>query len=113
MLTATEIPERVERIVERIVETYAPQQVILFGSFAYGEPNSDSDLDLLIIKDTNASPLDRRVRVRRLAFEPDRFTPLSPLVLTPAELAHRLELGDPFFKEIVARGKVLYGHGQV
>jgi hypothetical protein len=65
---------------------------------------------LLIIKDTNETPLERRVRARQLVSEPERRIPLSPLVLTPNELAHRLALGDPFYREIVAHGEVLYTH---
>jgi predicted nucleotidyltransferase len=101
----------VERIARRLVERYQPQRVILFGSLAYGEPDEDSDIDLLVIKETDELPLERRVRVRQLAADPQRRVPFSPLVLTPAELAHRLALGDAFYEEIVRRGKVLYVRG--
>jgi predicted nucleotidyltransferase len=97
-----------ERIVQRLIEHYHPQQIILFGSLAYGNPNEDSDIDLLIIKDTTETPLERRVRVRRLVSDPERRIPFSPLVLTPAELQTRLALGDPFYREILGQGKVLY-----
>ena len=74
-----------EQIVERLIEDYQPQQIILFGSLAYGEPDQDSDIDLLIVKDTAESPLERRLRVRRLAADPRRRIPFSPLVVTPAD----------------------------
>ncbi len=96
------------RMVKKIVQYYQPKQVILFGSLAYGHPNEHSDIDLLIIKETDEAPLERRVHVRRLVADPDRPIPFSPLVLTPTELTQRLKLGDPFYQEILAHGKVLY-----
>ncbi len=95
-------------IVRRIVEGYRPEQIILFGSLAYGEPDEDSDIDLLIVKETGETPLERRIRVRRLVSDAQRRIPFSSIVLTPDELAHRLALGDPFYEEIVSRGSVLY-----
>jgi predicted nucleotidyltransferase len=108
MDAAPDVQRIIQEVVRCLVERYQPQQVILFGSLAYGTPDKDSDIDLLIIKDTNETPLERRVHVRRLVSEPERRVPLSSLVLTPGELAHRLALDDPFYQEIVARGKVLY-----
>jgi uncharacterized protein len=102
------VERELQMIVDRLIKTYTPQQVILFGSFAYGTPDQDSDLDLLILKDTKESPLRRRLTVRRLVAQPERRIPFSPLVLTPEELANRLALGDPFYQEILRSGKVLY-----
>ena len=98
----------IQKVVRRLVEEYQPQQIILFGSMVYGNPGDDSDIDLLVVKNTDETPLERRVRVRQLVSDPERRIPLSPLVLTPGELAHRLALGDPFYQEIVTRGEVLY-----
>jgi len=108
MHKAPEIHDTLQQIVQRLVEAYRPERIVLFGSLAYGEPDVDSDIDLLIIKETDEPPLERRVRVRRLVSDPERRVPFSPLVLTPEELAHRLALGDPFYREIMRRGKVLY-----
>lgn len=108
MYKAKEIQNTLQQIVQRLVEAYRPQRIVLFGSLAYGEPDADSDIDLLIVKETDEPPLERRVRVRRLVSDPERRIPFSPLVLTPDELALRLALGDPFYREIVQRGKVLY-----
>ena len=98
----------IEQIIRRLVEDYQPQRIILFGSLAYGEPDEDSDIDLLVVKDTSETPLERRVRVRRMVADPQRRIPFSALVLTPDELARRLDMGDAFYQEIVRRGKVLY-----
>lgn len=108
MYPVREIRDTLQQIVQSLIEAYQPQHIVLFGSLAYGEPDADSDIDLLIIKETDESPLARRVHVRRLVADPERRVPFSPLVLTPEELAHRLMLGDPFYLEIMRRGKVLY-----
>jgi predicted nucleotidyltransferase len=104
----TRVREIVAQMVRRLVDEYQPERVILFGSLAYGEPDEDTDIDLLIVKETPDPPLDRRVRVRRLLTDPKRRIPFSPLVLTPRELAQRLALGDPFYREIVGEGQVMY-----
>jgi len=108
MYKVKEIQDILQQIVQSLIEAYRPQQIVLFGSLAYGEPNADSDIDLLIIKETDEPPLARRVHVRQLVADPERRVPFSPLVLTPEELAHRLSLEDPFYLEIMRRGKVLY-----
>ncbi len=99
----------IERIVRRIVEGYRPAKVILFGSHAYGHPTADSDIDLLIVKETSDRFIDRWVTVRELIADPERRTPVEPIVVTPDELRRRLSEGDQFFHDIVTRGKVLYG----
>jgi predicted nucleotidyltransferase len=58
--------EQIESVVKVIVEGYEPMKIILFGSYAYGHPTKDSDLDLLIIKDGEASGIQRNRRVRNI-----------------------------------------------
>ena len=95
-------------IVTCLIEEYQPQQIILYGSLAYGTPHSDSDIDLLIVKETDEAPIDRRIKVSRLVTNSKRRIPFSPLVLTPRELDYRLAIGDQFYQEILHRGRVLY-----
>lgn len=100
--------EMLEKVVQRIVEGYAPEKIIMFGSYAYGQPGPDSDLDLLIIKHTDERPIDRRIAVRTL-LRPLRLRPaVSPIVVTRAELDERLAMGDPFAEELYTQGQVLY-----
>ena len=102
-------PKRIiSSLVEKIRREYQPEKIILYGSFAYGRPNRDSDIDLLIIKDTDKRPIDRRIEVRRIADirQPVAF---SPFVITPRELSSMLKIGDQFVLEILNKGKVLYG----
>jgi predicted nucleotidyltransferase len=82
--------------------------VILFGSYAYGNPRPDSDIDLLIIKDTSERFIDRWVTVRKILSDPTRKVPLETLVLTPQELSERLAIGDQYLAEIMEKGEVLY-----
>lgn len=105
----TEIQPVILEIVEKLKKEYQPSQMILFGSYAYGQPDKDSDIDLLIIKDTPERPIDRRVTVTRIVSNPKRLVPFEPIVLTPQEVQERLEAGDQFLREVLDRGKVLYG----
>ena len=98
----------VNELVTRIVTNYSPQKIILFGSYAYGEPGEDSDLDILIIKETNERFIERYTTIRRILTDSKRKVPLDPIVLTPDEIARRVAKGDQFILEIIERGKVLY-----
>jgi predicted nucleotidyltransferase len=98
----------IERIVKRIAEGYQPTKVILFGSHAWGQPTEDSDIDLLIVKETSDRFIDRWVKVRELIADPKRRIPVEPIVMTSEELDRRLTRGDQFFRRIVTDGKLLY-----
>lgn len=95
-------------IAEEIRREYAPEQIILFGSYAYGHPTRDSDVDLLIVKDTDKRRVDRFVEVSRILFRLDIGIPVEPHIYTPGELRERLSLGDPFISEILQKGVKLY-----
>lgn len=103
LLTDTALRE----IVRKIAAHFHPQQIVLFGSYAYGKPRWDSDVDLLVIMDDDgASPAERSRRITRTCRP--RYLSLDLLVRTPAEIASRLSGFDPFLEEILTRGKVLY-----
>lgn len=89
----------------RLAQEFKPRKVVLFGSYAYGKPRSDSDVDLLVIMPFNGNPVDKSVEMR-LKLQP-RF-PLDLLVRTPAKIKERLAMGDDFIKDIFDKGKVLY-----
>jgi len=108
MVASREIQEIVRVILERLVQEYAPERVILFGSYAHGDPRPDSDIDLLIIKKTSERFIDRWVTVRGLLSDSRRTVPLETIVLTPEEIAARLAVGDQFLAEIMEKGEVLY-----
>lgn len=100
--------EEIKKLIRKIIEKYQPEKIILFGSYAYGEPDEHSDVDLLIVKETEDIPFYRRVNLRRLCQDTHRHIPFQPLVLSPQELAMRLRSNDPFFREIMEKGEVCY-----
>lgn len=95
-----------KEIVQRIVSELHPEKIILFGSYGYGLPTDDSDVDLLVIMETDSRPADRYLAVSRL-IRPRPF-PLDILVKTPDEITQALEKGDFFIREIVTKGQMLY-----
>jgi len=102
------VQQIIQEIVEKLKKEYKPAKIILFGSYADGHPDQDSDIDFLIIKDTPERPIDRRVAASRIVSDPKRLIPFESLVLTPQEVRERLDSGDLFLKEILKKGKVLY-----
>lgn len=98
----------IDGLVGRLLAGYAPEKVVLFGSYAGGTPGRDSDIDLLVVKDTPARLIDRLIEVHRILSDPERRVPLDVLVLTPREVSERLAAGDQFVKGVLERGKVLY-----
>ena len=103
---------KTEKIIENIVnllrDNYKPEKVILFGSYAWGLPTEESDIDLLVIKDTKSTFFKRLLEVRRIVSDARRGYAFEPLVLTPQELEDRIRNKDSFFVEILNQGKVLY-----
>lgn len=111
MLADERIRQIILSLVDKIKKDYQPEKIILYGSYAYGKPDAESDIDFLIVKDTEENSINRRVRVRRIVDIRDTSHPaFCPLVVTPAELKSRLDKGDQFFEKIIEQGEVLYGH---
>lgn len=109
MIADKKIKKLIEDITKKIVKEYNPKKVILFGSYAHGKPTDDSDIDLLIIKNTDETPMQRWMRLRRLLMTPDVMISITPFVYTEKELDERLQIKDFFIKEILKKGVVLYG----
>jgi len=102
----TQIPQSTIRsLAEQISILFHPQKIILFGSYAYGTPRPESDVDLLVIMDTQITELEQAAVICRTI--PYRFG-LDLLVYTPKRLAQRLEWGDSFLREIIQHGVTLY-----
>jgi predicted nucleotidyltransferase len=108
MVKDKKIKKLILKVVEKIKNEYQPEKIILFGSYAYGTPTEDSDIDLFIIKETEKERIFRFAEVKKLIYEPERRIAISPLVYTPAELDERLSLRDDFLEEILEKGEVLY-----
>jgi uncharacterized protein len=97
----------IRRYARRIAERFQPDKIILFGSYAYGTPNADSDVDFLVIMPT----WDQLGQAFKIRWELPAPFAMDLLVRTPTNLGWRLEEGELFHTEIVTKGKVLYEKG--
>ena len=94
----------IKAIAKRLKEQYGAKEVILFGSYARGNPRIDSDIDLLIISDSKERFFERQATVRRLLRDLKKRIPVSPIVLTPDEIEERKKHEDQFINEILKTG---------
>jgi uncharacterized protein len=95
----------IREFVAQIVAEFAPQRVILFGSYARGDATPDSDVDLLVVMPTKKRTVQQALEIRRRISCP--FA-LDLLVRTPRDVKQRLTLHDCFIESIVAEGKTVY-----
>jgi predicted nucleotidyltransferase len=94
----------IRRFVRKVAERFKPDKIILFGSHAYGTPNADSDVDILVVMPAR-NQHDQAVKIR---WEIPAPFPMDLLVRTPRNVKWRLEEGESFLTEIFSKGKVLY-----
>jgi predicted nucleotidyltransferase len=94
----------IRRFARQIAERFQPVKIILFGSYAYGKPHNESDVDLLVIMRA-ANVIDQSIRIG-LAFK--RPFSFDLIVRTPKQIERGLKDDDWFLREIVEKGKVLY-----
>jgi predicted nucleotidyltransferase len=97
--------QNIRRCARRIASRFSPERIILFGSYAYGTPTEDSDVDLLVVMPYHGSEGELAGRIR-CALPMDMS--VDVIVHTPKQLQRRLALGDFFLQEITSKGKVLY-----
>lgn len=95
-------------ITRRIVEAFHPIKVILFGSYAYGVPHHESDIDIFVIMESEDTMHQRIMKATEVARVP--FLPMDVIVRTPQEVEQRIALGDFFVIEILDKGRVLYSN---
>lgn len=98
--------ELLKKVTDRIVEELEPEMVILFGSYARGAVTPHSDVDLLIVMETDERPSQRRRAVSRLF--PTRPFPMDIIVRTPAEVERGMQQVDSFTRDAIRTGEVLY-----
>ena len=101
MVSRTDIQE----LADRIAGQFDPEAIILFGSYAYGTPSPDSDVDLLVILPVGGKNWRKAAEIRTHVRSP---FPIDLLVRDPEEMRRRTEAGDPFLGEIAERGVVLH-----
>ncbi len=101
-----EMEKKIQDVVDKIVREFHPKKIILFGSYAWGEPTEDSDVDLFIVKESE--------NIQKTEMDIDgsifpRPFPLDVIVCHPKKIKKRIEQGDFFIKDIFNNGKLLYG----
>ena len=103
-------------ITQRQIETYAqdvarqfkPLKIVLFGSYAYGNPTEDSDVDLMVVMPKDPAGVRNRDRAMAIRTAVPKSFPLDLLVKDPGDIAWRLEEGDCFLQDVFSKGRVLY-----
>jgi predicted nucleotidyltransferase len=97
--------ETIRELISQIALQFQPRRIIFFGSYAYGKPQPESDVDILVIMETDLRESEQALRIRQ------QINPqfgVDILVYTPSRLEQRLKLGDSFLQEIIAKGSVMY-----
>jgi len=101
------IAERLLPYLRVLMEQFRPEQVILFGSYAYGHPDEHSDVDLLIVKDLDKPPVRQATEILK-AWRPLRWggvsIPFELIIETPANHEVRALQQGSFYSEIVRSG---------
>ncbi len=100
--------ELLSRIKQRLVTALKPEQIILFGSYAYGEPTEDSDIDLLVIVFQSDEPRYRRASPAYKVLRSIGM-PKDILVMTRAEVNRKSSVPSSLVSQVLRAGKVLYG----
>lgn len=95
----------IRKYADQIARQFHPHKIILFGSYAYGKPDEDSDVDILVIMLFKGRNPEKATEIW-MATRP-KF-PIDIMVRKPEEMKKRLAMGDFFLREITEKGEVLY-----
>ena len=107
----------INTVLDRLIYSLKPSdpyRIVLFGSYANGNPNENSDIDIMVILDNNhisrtyEERLKKKILVRKLVLEINRKIPLDILVYSKEELKKIKEHGNYFIDEIEKTGKIIY-----
>ncbi len=98
--------DKISEIVEKIASGYNPDKIILFGSYAIGNPDENSDLDLFVIKKSDKPRPQRIVKVRKMLY--GSMIPIDLIVYTPEEIEANKDNKYSFVYEVLNTGKILY-----
>ena len=101
-----QIETYLKEAVDRIIKRFNPEKIILFGSYAYGKPTMDSDIDLMIVMDTDEKPHKRAVLIRKAL--KDIGIPKDIIVKTPEEFKRFKDIVGTVIYPVAHKGKLLY-----
>ena len=97
---------QIQRYCDAIAAAFKPRKIILFGSYAYGQPTEDSDVDVMVIM-----PKSRRLGHRpalKIREKVEADFPVDVLVRDPEFVRERLREGDCFLEEVTSKGRIMY-----
>ena len=98
--------DQITQLVKEIADGYKPEKIYLFGSYANGVPNFDSDIDLFIVKETDQRKIHRPGEVREAIN--NYIAPMDIIVYTPKELETAMTYFYNIGKIAVNTGKLMY-----
>lgn len=98
--------DQITQLVKEIADGYKPEKIYLFGSYANGVPNFDSDIDLFIVKETDERWIDRRIAARKSI--KNYIAPMDIIVYTPKEVDDAMNLVVNIGKIAINTGKLVY-----
>mgnify|MGYP003881206613 CR=1 FL=1 len=97
--------KEIKKVGKQIADEFKPERIVLFGSHAEGKSGKDSDVDLLIILPFKGKSFYKSAEIRaaiRTSF------PIDLIVRSPLDIQKRIKMGDPFFRDILEKGKLIY-----
>ncbi|MEK7671464.1 MAG: nucleotidyltransferase domain-containing protein [Bacteroidota bacterium] len=98
--------EQIEAVAKRIAEKFPVEKILLFGSYAYGEPEEGSDVDLLVVMETDKRPIQHTLDIPR-SLSPLRFS-VDIIVRSEKEIQRRISQGDWMLRDAYEKGRLLY-----
>jgi predicted nucleotidyltransferase len=97
--------KEIQKVARQIVDKFHPRKVILFGSYADGKPDEDSDVDFLVVMETEEKSIHAAARISAAI---DHDFAIDILVFKPSELEASLQRKGVFATEVMSKGIVLY-----
>ncbi|HCE46088.1 MAG TPA: hypothetical protein DET40_21295 [Lentisphaeria bacterium] len=98
---------KIRKYARDIGKRFHPDRIILFGSYARGSAEEDSDVDILVIMEhDNPRNVDQAIAIR---LQLDAAFPMDLIVKRPSEVSERLSMKDTFLSSVLQDGQVLYG----
>ena len=98
--------DQIEAVAKRIAEKFPVEKILLFGSYAYGEPEEGSDVDLLVVMETDKRPIQHTLDIIR-SLSPLRFS-IDVIVRSEKEIQRRISQGDWMLRDAYEKGRLLY-----
>jgi uncharacterized protein len=97
--------DQILTLSERIAQEFQPERIVLFGSYAYGTPNDDSDIDILVVLPFKGKAMRKALEIIR-KINPQ--IPVDLLVRTPEQVENRINNNDWLMREVFEKGRMLY-----